>query len=246
MDDTNQSFAYRCLPLLIANQSGWFVYSNTVVDAIWNGGGLTTDIEIETYGDAGEHVAVSHFGHGILTFHLPFLFRTPPGYNLIVRGPTNRPLEGATPLDGMVETDWSVATFTMNWKISRPNTVVRFPQNYPICMILPHKRRRVGELRSGKLPGIASDPEVCKAYNDWSESRRSFLTDLKVTPPDPTKNVWQKHYFQGKTTAARTSIKPSSNFARLSTSPRSRRAQHRGRRPHRPHHHPSPIETKKK
>jgi len=197
MDDTSQGFAYRCLPLLIANQSGWFVYSNTVVDVSWNGGSLATDLEIETYGDAGEHIAVSHFGHGIVTFHLPFLFRTPPGYNLIVRGPTNWPLEGAVALDGMVETDWSVATFTMNWKILRPKTVVRFPQNYPICMILPHQR---GELESfaPEVRDIATDPELRKAYNEWSESRRSFLVDLKATPPDPTKNVWQKHYFQGK------------------------------------------------
>src|SRR3712207_8402233 len=33
--------------------------------------------------------ARSHFGSGILTWNLPFLFRTPPGYNLHVRGPAN-------------------------------------------------------------------------------------------------------------------------------------------------------------
>jgi hypothetical protein len=30
--------------------------------------------------------AISHFGHGILTFHLPCLFSTEPGAELMVHG----------------------------------------------------------------------------------------------------------------------------------------------------------------
>jgi hypothetical protein len=33
-----------------------------------------------------------------------------------------------SPLDGIVETDWLEATFTMNWKLTRPNhTVALYP-----------------------------------------------------------------------------------------------------------------------
>jgi hypothetical protein len=52
---------------------------------------------------ASQGPAMRHFGHGILTLHLPFLFRTPPGWNLLVRGPANRPKDGAAPLEGLVE-----------------------------------------------------------------------------------------------------------------------------------------------
>jgi hypothetical protein len=38
--------------------------------------------------------AVSHFGHGILTFHLPCLFRTEPGSSLMVQRPINHPRDG--------------------------------------------------------------------------------------------------------------------------------------------------------
>ena len=62
----------------------------------------------------------SNFGYGIVTWYLPYLFRTSPGYNLWVRGPVNSPKDGIVPLEGLVETDWAEATFTVNWKITRP------------------------------------------------------------------------------------------------------------------------------
>ncbi len=66
----------------------------------------------------GQYPATSMFGHGILTFHIPFLVRTHPGYNLLVRGPANMPRDGVSPLEGIVETDWAVATFTMSWQLT--------------------------------------------------------------------------------------------------------------------------------
>jgi Family of unknown function (DUF6065) len=45
----------------------------------------------------GEITPVSHFGDGIRTWHLPMLFRTPPGYKLLVRGPANYPKEAVYP-----------------------------------------------------------------------------------------------------------------------------------------------------
>src|SRR3954449_12981067 len=37
MDDTPNKFAYRCLPLTIANQTGWFVYNPVGFTAVWTG-----------------------------------------------------------------------------------------------------------------------------------------------------------------------------------------------------------------
>lgn len=67
-------------------------------------------IQIQTAGDAHRHYVVSHFGAGVVTFTVPYLFRTPPSYNLHVRGPTNMPKDGIYPLEGIVETDWSQAS----------------------------------------------------------------------------------------------------------------------------------------
>jgi hypothetical protein len=38
MDDTNQRFAYRCIPLSIANASGWEIVLPFSFSAVWNGG----------------------------------------------------------------------------------------------------------------------------------------------------------------------------------------------------------------
>ena len=54
---------------------------------------------IEFEASPGEsHLAESLFGHGILTWTLPYLFRTPPGYNLLARGPANWPKDGSAHL----------------------------------------------------------------------------------------------------------------------------------------------------
>ena len=75
MDETRDAFAYRCLPLTIANAHGWEVLCPASFSATWNGG---TDKEaIAIRSNALPHLLpVSHFGEGILTFHLDALFRT--------------------------------------------------------------------------------------------------------------------------------------------------------------------------
>ncbi|MDR3507935.1 MAG: DUF6065 family protein, partial [Caulobacteraceae bacterium] len=37
MDDTPESFAYRCLPLNIANAHGWEILNPCAFEAVWNG-----------------------------------------------------------------------------------------------------------------------------------------------------------------------------------------------------------------
>src|ERR1041384_6747417 len=36
MNETYNKFAYRCLPLTIANQTGWWVYNPVGFTAVWN------------------------------------------------------------------------------------------------------------------------------------------------------------------------------------------------------------------
>ena len=47
MDGTAKKFAYRCLPLVIANQSGWFVLNSHEFRATWNGRPDNAGIKIE-------------------------------------------------------------------------------------------------------------------------------------------------------------------------------------------------------
>jgi hypothetical protein len=91
-------------------------------------------------GDARGSNASSHFGYGIVTWNPRLLFHTPPGWNLVARGPANRPKRGITALEGIVETDWADATFTMNWQMTEPGFPVVFEAGEPYCLLMPVRR----------------------------------------------------------------------------------------------------------
>ena len=142
MDNTGQRYAYRCLPLSIANTHGWEILCASGFSAIWNGGGGLDAIAVTP--DPGcAPPAISHFGSGVLTFHVPCLFRTEPGVNLWVGGPINRFKDAIQPLTGVVETDWSPFTFTMNWKVTRPGQAIIFERDEPMCNVFQIGRAHV-------------------------------------------------------------------------------------------------------
>lgn len=191
MNETTLGFANRCLPLRIASQAGWFILSHEQVEVVWDGTGSATGLTM-TKGTMDEQFVSSHFGHGILTWKIPYLFRTPPGYNLYVRGPANWCKDGASPLDGIIETDWAVSTFTMNWKITRPRVPVRFEKGEPICMIFPIVRGEI-ERFAPEIRRLEDDPEIETQFNEWKRSRHEF-NQSKRGPV-----YWEKHYYVGKT-----------------------------------------------
>ncbi len=202
MDNTPKRFAYRCLPLVIANQSGWLIRNPRRLTAIWDGTDGVDGLRVEHQDASIRQYASSHFGAGILTFNIGCLFRTPPGYNLHVRGPINWPKDGIAALDGIVETDWSRATFTMNWKFTRPHHPVVFEKDEPIAMIAPVARGDVERFRPEFRP-IAAEPELEAEYQEWSRSRTSFNAALKAGEPEARAAGWQRHYVLGLTVAER-------------------------------------------
>ena len=215
MEATPQRFANRCLPLLIANQAGWLVLSAHKVAATWDGGVGLENLRVEHLAGAPPFSASSHFGSGILTFSMPYLFRTPPGFNLLTRGPTNNPKDGISPLDGVVETDWLEATFTMNWKLTRPRHTVVFEIGEPVAMLVPMPRGEL-ELFRPEIRDLADDPETAAAFQRWADSRNQFNVDLKQPGSEAQRQRWQKHYFQGGSVST---AKPIEHQSRLSLQP---------------------------
>jgi hypothetical protein len=196
MDAAHQRFPYRCLPLAIANQCGWILRCPVGFSAYWYGGPLKEDIELRF--DQPDNRILSHFGVGVITFTVPFLFRTPPGINLWVKGPANWIKDGIQPLEGVVETDWIPSTFTMNWKMTRVCEWVRFEKGEPYCMLVPVPRGLI-ETLVPRIEPIATNPELEKQYHKWEESRSEFLIGLHARDPKAVAQGWQKDYFQGKT-----------------------------------------------
>ncbi len=198
MDATTARFANRCLPLRVANQAGWFLLNHQRCRAVWRGGRSPAAVEIQADGPLTGGLPISHFGHGILTWKIPFLFRTPSGFNLVVRGPTNTLKDGAVPLDAIVETDWAVATFTMNWKFTRPGVWVVFESGEAICMICPQRRHDL-ESFCPEIRDLAQNPELAMEFQEWKRSRLEFNETLLTCRHVPNSQAWQKHYFFGAT-----------------------------------------------
>jgi hypothetical protein len=195
MDLADQRFPYRCLPLAIANQAGWLLLCPATFEAVWNGGPSRDDVRVEC--ETKTHLVVSHFGLGTITFRVPYLFRTPPGVNLWVKGPANWIKDGVQPLEGIVETDWLIATFTMNWKLTRPRQPVTFERGEPICMITPSSRGLAESLDPVRA-SIADDPDLAEQLRVWQEERAGFHVKLEERDPETVARGWQRDYFLGR------------------------------------------------
>ncbi len=204
MNETPNRFAYRCLPLLIANQSGWMILNTHRFAATWNGGPGLDSITVEyfDYVPGMTRYALSHFGSGVLTFSVPYLFRTPPGFNMHVRGPANQPKDGIVALEGIVETDWSDATFTMNWRFTRPNQRVVFEEDEPIAMISPVRRGDVERFRP-VFRALETDKQTEAGFIAFNQSRAEFNKGIQTNDPEAVKAGWQRHYMRGETTAGK-------------------------------------------
>lgn len=191
MDETSDEYAYRCLPLNVANQHGWAVYPNSdiVLKCDENTDGNKKHVKILRNKDG---LALSHFGFDTFTFTLPFLVKTPPGYSLWIGGAPNHKMRGCQPLTGIYETDWAPYTFTMNWVFTSYNQNVVFSTKDPIVFFFPIKRNDIKEFEL-VTKQISEEEEISKHYKEWSTMRNQFNADDSRPPED-----WMKHYFRGK------------------------------------------------
>lgn len=199
MDATPQRFAYRCLPLNIANAHGWDIACPVAFSAIWDGTDGKTAIRIraEEADVPAARLPVSHFGSGVLTFHVNAVFRTEPGLALWVGGPVNRPKDAIAALTGIVETDWAHQSFTMNWKFTRAKTPVRFAAGEPFCTVFPLDLGLVERTEPVFRP-LRDDPELEARHKEWGASRQSFITDLRRKEETAVEAGWQRDYFKGR------------------------------------------------
>ena len=198
MDRIPDRHAYRCLPLAIANAHGWEICSVCDFEAHWGGGEAAHDVRLRAldgFPDLSRYV-VTHFAHGIITFHLTYLFRTEPGWNLLAIGPTNEPKDGIAPLSGIIETDWLPYPFTMNWQMTRPGRV-RFRKGEPICMVMPIAARAAVDTEV-IVRDLADEPQLQADTMAWKERRDEFMQRFRAKDPEAEKEGWQRDYFLGR------------------------------------------------
>lgn len=198
MDAAPGRTPYRCLPMVMANQGGWVVRCPCNIVATWNGKDPPENLKL-TYTDPPgppESIAVSHFGLGIVTFRFPWIFRTDPGIGLWVHGPSNWPKDNATPLQGLVETDWSHLPFTMNWRLAKRNTPVYFMKGEPICLLTPFPFDLLESIDPVIVPA-SSEPRLLEAIEQGRQERARTI-DRQLSDENKDFKIWEKTYFKGE------------------------------------------------
>jgi Family of unknown function (DUF6065) len=203
MDLTDQRYAYRCLPLSIANASGWEILCPVAFEATWRGSDARDAITIRSREDEtrARRLASSHFGHGILTLHTGYLFRTSPGWALWARGAPNTAKRNLAPLEGVVETDWLDFPFTMNWRFTRAGTVA-FEKGEPFCFITLVAHAVIDTIEP-KIRSLDADPALKAAYEARAKGRADFNAGLAAHDPEAVAQGWQRHYMRGEDATGR-------------------------------------------
>lgn len=218
MNATPFRYAYRCLPLTIANQTGWWIKNPVSFTATWNGRTEpgNTDFRFDAAAEVWKQWINSQFGEGIITWNTPFLFRTKPeGSRLLICGPPNYFKVNAHPLSAIIESDWISMSFTMNWKIMTPGQEVRFEVGEPLFQAIPLLSNLCQNLEDSSVSyrRLGDDPKLEKEYHEWTQGRRRFHEQKAAG--EVKGNDWQKDYFQGRDALGReaashhmTKIKP--------------------------------------
>jgi hypothetical protein len=200
MDEFPDRHAYRCLPMTIANSHGWEILCPAPIEITWNGGPRKEDLAIRALkpmpgGRSIDQICRSHFSQGIMTFHVGYLFRTDPEWDLLATGPFNAPKENALPLTGIMETDWLPYPFTMNWQATRPGRIV-FEEDEPFCSIFPVMKQALVDCKP-EIRKLADDIELSRQYETFKEARAGFMQRLERGDAETMKQAWQKYYFRG-------------------------------------------------
>ena len=201
MDET-QGFAYRCLPLTIANTTGWEFLCPFGFTATWDGG-TGKDALVVTFDETPAHVfASSHFGYGMLTLHPGYLIQTDAGVETMATGTPNHIKDGVQALTGVIATDWLPFPFTMNWRLTRPGSV-RFEKGEPFCFITLLARAQDLAACQPRILPLAENPQLAAEYAAYAESRFDFNQRLAAGEPEALKASWQRNYTVGKTPSGR-------------------------------------------
>jgi hypothetical protein len=202
MDAFNERHPYRCLPLTVANTTGWELLCPVGFTAEWNGGVRTQDIRFipDEPHPGFKSFALSHFSHGVVTFPAGYLFRTPPGWSMWCEGPPNQIKDGIQPLVGLVETDWLPFPFTMNWRFTRPGRV-RFEKGEAFCFLSLVEDKKLEDFEV-EVRALESEPELKGQWEAWTTSRGQFNSALAQGDPAAIKTAWQRFYFRGEAPAA--------------------------------------------
>jgi hypothetical protein len=146
--------ASACLPMSIANQTGFAIVSLSDFTMRWNGGHEPSSVSITCedavpegfYGHGEDHVygnpkqMIAPFYSGMISIKHDFFIRTPLGVNMFVTQVPNNFIPATVPVSAMIETDNAVRDWVFNLKITVPNIDIHIKKGDPLIGLIPVPR----------------------------------------------------------------------------------------------------------
>ena len=196
MNEVIGTNAYQCVPMNIANQSGWVVLNPAEFCAVWDGGPTNESLQVHYHEDPKINYAQSHLHNGTLTVVPDFIIRTPEGISTLISGAPNHPQPHLTPLQAIVETDWLPFTFTYNFKFNLPGEVI-FKKGDPLFVFAPVKRGEIEQYNVSMKP-IKSNMDLHDEYFKYQDTRNEVIDN---------NGPFQKFYAKGRSATRQYEIK---------------------------------------
>ena len=132
--DNGHSFAYKCVPLVEANKFGYelFVKEDIVIE--WNGQQEKNDVIVHS------GPGYSHFGIGTFTLGNIGIWKTPPGYDLLLTpSPNSDTMDKFYALSALIETDWLNYPWFLSIRLTRPGKIT-IPAETTLANVMLIKR----------------------------------------------------------------------------------------------------------
>ncbi|MBK9710390.1 MAG: sulfotransferase family 2 domain-containing protein [Kouleothrix sp.] len=142
------------LALSTAGGIGWELRCPYACEATWNGGPAPEDIAIRIDAPASSTppFVQSQLGGGLLSFYPGCQIQAEGPNSLWVRGPINRPKDGLSALEQIVDTTLLPAAIAVTWQCTRPNQTVRFERGEPFAVLLPYPQHYADKFETQMVP----------------------------------------------------------------------------------------------
>jgi len=151
-------YASFCLPLTIANQQGFVIKAMHDAEIFWDGESFSLDIKSNgLMHPVSPQIYATDFGPGVLTIDHRFVFRTPPGINLMTIQPPNYFIEGLHVMAGTVESDNLRRSFTFNIKVTSPNKKIYIKKGDWLAAFIPVQRNFIEKFELVDADKLFSD-----------------------------------------------------------------------------------------
>ncbi len=194
-DSKTKNHARFCLPMLMANSYGFYILSPADISFYWDGS-AGSNVEFITSNESSHTGVTNHSAHGTFTIQAQIVPRTPVGVFTLIKPLPNIRLP-FQPLEGLIETWWSVANFGIVTFATRPGEYI-IKRGDPIAqMIFIGSSIHDYELvHAGYVDELRERKEFMEKRNAYTDKQLDYMKGLHM---DGTKE--DMHFSKFKNTS---------------------------------------------